>query len=115
MDWDYARLSKAAKQAGGPEKLIDMLVESGKATGHKEMIPLVFIAALVGALGYAGIQQLIKFFGEKDIPLDEVEAAKEKLVRGIKEYDASHPEESAEDVKESKKEDEDSERTFPGN
>jgi len=65
MAWDYAELSKAAKEAGGPEKLMDLLVEIGKDAGHKEMLPLVGIAIGIGALGYAGISKLVKFFEKK--------------------------------------------------
>lgn len=65
MAWDYAELSKAAKEAGGPEKLMDLLIESGKDSGHKEMLPVVAIALGIGALGYAGISKLVKFFKRK--------------------------------------------------
>ena len=30
MAWDYAELSKMAKANGGPEKLVDLLINSGK-------------------------------------------------------------------------------------
>jgi len=30
MSWSYAELSKLAKENGGPEKLVDLLVNSGK-------------------------------------------------------------------------------------
>lgn len=45
---------------------MDLLVESGKNTGHKEMLPLVGLAVGIGALGYAGISKLIKFFKKKE-------------------------------------------------
>lgn len=93
MAWDYAELSKAAKEAGGPEKLMDLLVETGKNAGHKEMLPLVDIAVGIGALGYAGISKLVKFFKKKEeISPEAVEAAKKELIKGIQEYDAAHPE-----------------------
>lgn len=92
MAWDYAELSKAAKEVGGPEKLMDFLVESGKNTGHKEMLPLVGITVGIGALGYAGINKLVKFFKKREkISPEAVEAAKKELVQGIKEYGAKHP------------------------
>ena len=93
MAWDYAELSKAAKKAGGPEKLMDLLIESGKDTGHKEMLPLVGIALGIGALGSVGISKLVKFFKKKKkISQEAVEAAKAELIKGIEEYDAAHPE-----------------------
>ena len=99
MEWDYAELSKAAKEAGGPEQLMDLLIESGKEIGHKEMLPLVGIALGLGALGYALINKLVKFLKKKEeISPEAVEAAKEELIKGIEEYDAAHPEESMEDL-----------------
>lgn len=93
MAWNYAELSKAAKEAGGPEHLIGLLIESGKDAGHKEMLPLVGIAFGLGALGYAGISKLVSFFNKKKkISPEAVEAAKTELIQGINDYDASHPE-----------------------
>ena len=91
MAWDYAELSKAAKEAGGPEKLMDLLIEAGKDSGHKEMLPIVGIALGIGALGYAGIS--------KKISPEAVEAAKAELIKGIEEYDAAHAEEATTDDK----------------
>lgn len=101
MTWDYAELSKAAKEAGGPEKLMDLLIESGKDAGHKEMLPVVAIALGIGSLGYAGINKLVKFFKKKKkISPEAVEAAKAELIKGIEEYDAAHPDESEADESE---------------
>ena len=95
MGWDYAELSRAAKEAGGPEKLMDLLIGSGKDAGNKEMLPIVGIALGIGALGYAGISKLVKFFKKKkEITPETVEAAKAELIKGIEEYDANHPDES---------------------
>ena len=99
MSWDYAELSKAAKEAGGPEQLMDVLVESGKDAGHKEMIPVVGIALGLGALGYAGISKLVSFFKKKGKKSpEEVEAARKELIQGIREYDEAHPEEQGDDI-----------------
>ena len=95
MAWDYAELSKKAKVAGGPAKLMDLLIEYGKDTGRKEMLPVVGIALGIGALGYAGISKLVKFFNKKKkISPEAVEAAKAELLEGIEKYDAAHPEEN---------------------
>ena len=105
MAWDYAELSKAAKEVGGPEKLMDLLIESGKDTGHKEMLPVVGIAFVIGAWGYAGISKLVRFFKKKKkISPEAIEAAKAELIKGIKEYEADNPEgsiseETEEDIK----------------
>ena len=101
MAWDYAELSRAAIEAGGPEKLMDLLIESGKDTGHKEMLPVVGLALGIGALGYAGIDKLVKFFKKKKkISPEAVEAAKAELIKGIEEFDAAHPEGSSSEDRE---------------
>lgn len=98
MAWDYAELSKAAKEAGGPEKLMDLLIESGKDTGHKEMLPVVGLAFGIGVLGYAGVSKLVEFFRKKkNVSPEAAEAAKAELIKGIKEYDAAHVKEAATD------------------
>jgi hypothetical protein len=91
MSWDYAELSKMAKSVGGPEKLVEMLIDSGKDTGRKEMLPVVGIALGVGALGYAGISKLVNYFTKKkQVSPDAVNAAKAEIIQGIKDYDATH-------------------------
>ena len=93
MTWNYAELSKAASKAGGPEKLMNVIMEAGKKTGHKEMMPVVAVAAVLGALGYAGVQKVVGHFKQKEKESAEaVQAAKEELIQGIKDYDTAHPE-----------------------
>lgn len=88
MGWNYAELSKSAKEVGGPEKLMDILVESGKVTGRKEMLPIVGIALGIGALGYAGIKKFANYFNQKaKVSPEAVQLAKEELIQGIKDYD----------------------------
>lgn len=89
MAWDYADLSKAAKEAGGPEKLMELLIESGKETGRSEMIPVVIIAVFI-TMGAAYVGDRLVKFRKKKISQKEVESAKSELVRGIMDYDATH-------------------------
>ncbi len=93
MAWDYAELSKAAKEAGGPEKLMELITEAGKQEGRSEMMPVVGIAFGIGALATLSISKLIKFFKRRKISPEEVEAAKAEIIQGIKDYDATHSEE----------------------
>lgn len=91
MKWDYAELSKMAKSVGGPEKLADFLIDSGKKIGHKEMLPLIGIAVGIGALGYAGISKFVNDIRrKKEISREEVETVRKELIQGIKEYDDEH-------------------------
>lgn len=44
MAWDYAELSKMAKANGGPEKLMDVLINSGK----RKMFPWLGVQSQLG-------------------------------------------------------------------
>lgn len=88
MSWNYAELSKAAKENGGPEKLVEMLIDSGK----KSMVPWLGVA-LAGGVGLTiGVQKIVQYLKEKSLQSKSaVEAAKAELIKGINDYDASHP------------------------
>jgi len=90
MEWDYAKLSKAAKEAGGPEKLMDLLVESGRQKGHKEMAPIIIGAITLALFVGGGATSLINNFKKKRISKQGVESAKKELIQGIKTYDNTH-------------------------
>lgn len=97
--WNYAALSKAAKQNGGPEKLVEKLVHAGYNKGRASTLPLIGVIAVgSGALGFA-ISRAIDILKEKKaISPEELEHAKTEIIEGIKEYDAAHPESYEEDV-----------------
>lgn len=85
MSWDYAELSKLAKKAGGPEKLVNILIESGK----NKMKLWMIVVALGSSAFTLIVQKIIKHFrNKKKISDAEVEAAKKELIQGIKDYDA---------------------------
>lgn len=91
MSWNYAELSKSAKAAGGPEKLIESLIDAGKSAGKKEMFPVLGITLVVGALATIGIQKIIKILSkEKALSQSEIATIKAELIEGIKDYDAAH-------------------------
>ena len=91
MMWDYAELSMAAKEAGSPAKYTDALVDFGKHTGHKEMLPFIGVALGIGALGCAGIQKLVKYLKDREKKSAETALrAREELIREINDYDAGH-------------------------
>lgn len=91
MKWNYAELSKLAKENGGPEKLVELLVDSGK----KSVYPWVGVAFTGGVVLTIGVQNAIKYLKEKRKTSSlAVEEAKQELIQGIKEYDASHQEEA---------------------
>lgn len=91
MEWDYAQLSRAAKAAGGPEALTELLVQSGK----NQMVPwiaLMGLSCLGLGIGLAKIVELFK--SRKEISDRAVEQAKKKIINGINEYDAMNPEDT---------------------
>lgn len=91
MTWDYAELSKLAKENGGPEKLIEQLIESGVETGTKKTLPWVGVALAGGVALTLGVQKLVEHFkSKKSLSEEEIQLAKEELIQGIKEYDAIH-------------------------
>lgn len=86
MAWDYAELSKLAKANGGPEKPVEMLVNSGK----KGIMPWVGVAFVGGVTLTFGVQKIVKQFAKKSTQSKEaVEGAKNTLIQGIKDYDAA--------------------------
>ncbi len=89
MAWDYAELSKMAKANGGPEKLVDLLINSGK----RKMFPWLGVAAAVGVATTVVVQKAYKYLSDKKAESNtEMELAKQELIQGIKDYDATHAE-----------------------
>lgn len=86
MAWNYAELSKMAKECGGPEKLVELLVKSGE----KKIYPWVGVAFTGGIALTVGVRKIIDYLAqEKVISTAEVESAKKELIQGIKNYDAT--------------------------
>ena len=85
MAWDYAELSKMAKANGGPEKLVDLLINSGK----RKMFPWLGVAAAVGVATTVVVQKAYKYLSDNKTESNtEMELAKQELIQGIKDYDA---------------------------
>lgn len=99
MDWNYAELSRAAKEAGGPEKFVDMLIESSKAKGRAEMAPFIGLA-VIGGIGLDTVaRKIIQYFKEKCSKSQKaIEEAREEIIKGIKEYDATHPDDAPKEL-----------------
>lgn len=98
QNWDYAELSKAAKSAGGPEKYVEMLELASKDAGKMEMLPWVGVAAVGASLLTAATIKVVDYFkSKKKTTRNEIELAKEEIIKGIKEYDAAHAKEKGDD------------------
>ena len=91
QDWDYAELSKAAKVAGGPEKYVEMLERASRDAGKMEMLPWVGVAAVGASLLTVTAVKVMDFFkSKKRQNQEDIEAAKQEIISGIKAYDAEH-------------------------
>ena len=85
-NWDYALLSERAKAVGGPEKLVEQLVEEGRQLGIKQTWTKVGIGTGI-AVGVATIIYTIANMVAKKKKKAEIEKLKAELIEGIKEYD----------------------------
>lgn len=89
--WDYAELSKAAKAAGGPEKYVELIEKASKDAGKMEMAPLIGVVAIGASLLTATTIKVVDYFKyKKKNNVAEIKKAKEEIIKGIKEYDATH-------------------------
>ena len=89
QNWDYAELSKAAKAAGGPEKYVEMLERASRDAGKMEMLPWVGVAAVGASLLTVATVKVIDYFkSKKRQNQEDIEAAKQEIIAGIKAYDA---------------------------
>ena len=61
MEWDYAMLSKSAKELGGPEMFKDALISSGK----NQMVPTVILCSLLSGIAGVGVKMLADHIKEK--------------------------------------------------
>lgn len=106
MSWNYADLSHAAKECGGPEALMRIIEGRGFQEGIKrgkiQMIPIMFLV-LAGSVAITvavqNREKIVSFYETRlrKITREECEAAKDTLIQGIKEYDENHPEEKPAD------------------
>ena len=91
QNWDYAELSKAAKVAGGQEKYVEMLERASRDAGKMEMLPWVGVAAVGASLLTVAAVKVVDFFkSKKRQNQEDIEAAKQEIIAGIKAYDAEH-------------------------
>lgn len=96
--WNYAELSKAAKEAGGPEKYIEFLEEVNRQKGRSEMVPWMGVAALGASLLTIGTVKIVNIIKSRKVTKEnEIEAVKLELTEKINEYASKHIEEGGRD------------------
>ena len=107
-DWNYAKLSKLAKENGGPEALLEKMITASKQKGYNigfakgvetgynkgvsDTLCVVFIIVGVSLVAYFSyklyVRKMIKSL--EKMPSNEIEETKKKLIEGIKNYDRIH-------------------------
>lgn len=91
QDWDYAELSKAAKEAGGPEKYVEMLARANRYAGKMEMLPWMGVVAVGASIFTVCAIKVYDYLeSRKRQNQKEFEEAKRENIEGIKAYDAEH-------------------------
>lgn len=96
--WNYAELSKAAKEVGGPEKYIEFLEEVNRQKGRSEMVPWMGVAALGASLLTIGTVKIVNIIKSRKVTKEnEIEAVKLELTEKINEYASKHIEEGGRD------------------
>ena len=94
QNWDYAKLSKAAKEAGGPKKYVDLLESASKKAGKMEMLPWIGIAAIGSSLLTVTTIKVANYIkSKKTATQNEIELAKEDLLSSTKGSDTTHTKE----------------------
>lgn len=77
-DWPYAKLTKAASLAGGPEKLVELIKSEEFAKGanamKKKMAPWMVVATGVGIAGTLLIQKTNKWLENRKVEKTEASA-----------------------------------------
>ena len=87
-NWNYALLSKMAKEAGGPELFVKALRKTAEAAGRSQMMPAVAAAAALGTTLGIGIKSLFDYFRDKrKESVEAVDKAEAELIQAIKDYD----------------------------
>lgn len=85
--WDYSALSHYAKNKGGPERLVEELIQTGK----DQMLPWAAFTGIVCFGSGVLFQKLIAYSKKKKAVKDFTsEAVKMGLINGIEEYDITH-------------------------
>lgn len=87
-NWEYAKLTKDAKQHGGPAGLVDSIEANARKDGREEMYPAV---AAAGVLCF-GIGYLAKFlkdrYDKKRVERNQkLKAEKQELIKELQAQD----------------------------
>lgn len=90
MSWDYAQMSKAAKQSGGPEKWIGAIKAASRSQGHRDMLPIVVLAMGAGtAIGGIAVKFGGRLTSRKQALEAESAKAEQMVVAHIESEDAA--------------------------
>ena len=102
IDWNYAALSKMAKENGGPEELIRKIVSisfsKGMREGNKNVTKACFItgvacATITGLTCATIVLVRDKRKKKEELKAKELAESENQLINGIYVYDETHNEE----------------------
>lgn len=100
--WDYAELSKVAKEHGGPQNFLDEYGDSRYSEGYTDGEGDGLTKGLIGGLSIGGlfvfgviICEKIKIYissrrEQKAIANTKAQAAKQEIIDAVEKYDAEH-------------------------
>lgn len=84
MSWSYAKLSKVAKIAGGPENLIQTIFAKGEAIGYVKGIKDLITFIVLAIASKVVIKFVYDYYKEKiTIVIVEVKKARQVLIWGL--------------------------------
>ena len=79
-DWNYAQLSRSAKQMGGPEKMVETITSNARTNGRMDMLPWIGLAMVVG---YGAKLIVEKVKGRIERRKEEARKAEEELIQAM--------------------------------
>lgn len=91
-EWDYATLSKLAKEFGGPEQLIATITKNASKAGMGKGIIIGASIATAGVITYEkGAQKIKDFIAKRKQEKADAELARKELLKKLHEQDNLDP------------------------
>lgn len=89
MNWDYAELSKKAKEAGGPGELLAIVENHGRKLGRQDAAPWIVVAFGAGCLITVAGCKVWEWARNRRVESEtKASAAKEAFIQHVEEWDS---------------------------
>ena len=87
-EWNYATLSKVAKEFGGPEQLIATITKNASKSGIYKGVTIGTTGTLVGIMAYkAGTKKVKAIIAKRKQEKAEAEKAESELIKKLHEQE----------------------------